>query len=198
MRVAVNFSKLILTLVLVMVLTACESVMLNDSADSSNNEVTALCESENISSIDYSEYIGVWLGYAIAVYKTLVIVDVDENELTFFFIDMPNPDNDDITGTASSVFTLPIEDNRVKIVEERVDSSGVAFTNYIILTFHDEHINLLRTINRLADEELREDGGIEWRLQRITEWGVPWSESSPPEYFFKLPPDLPYELPFNP
>ena len=110
----------------------------------------------------YSNYIGIWRGYAIASWETLVITDVIEDEMKFLFVNVF-----DVAGfpdTASPVYTMPIIDNQIKLVEERTDHLGEQFTSYRILTFYDDHIVLLR--RRVYSEERVLEN--EWRLTRLS------------------------------
>ena len=112
-------------------------------------------ESENVRSSNYSRYLGIWRGYAILIVETLVITDVVENEITFLFVNVwcakgsPN--------TASPVYTMPIIDNQIILVDERIDDRGEQFTITQILTFYDDYINLYRKIGT-------NEYGIGWQL----------------------------------
>lgn len=103
-------------------------------------------ETENAQPLDYSNYVGVWRGYAIAISYTLVITDVIENEMTFLFVYLnrlcPKGDTPDMT---SPVYTMPIIDNQIIFVNEGIRVSGEQFTHTRTLTFYDDHISLLES-----------------------------------------------------
>ena len=110
----------------------------------------------------YSNYIGIWRGYAIAVFETLVITDVIEDEMKFLFVRVF--DAAGFPDTASSVYTMPILDNQITLAEEGTDHLGEQFTSYRILTFYDDHIVLLRR-SVYSEERIFEN---EWRLTRFS------------------------------
>jgi len=98
----------------------------------------------------YSNYIGIWRGYAIATFYTLVITDVIEKEMTFLFV---HPLHLCAMGGgqsfASPVYTMPIIDNQITLSENRT------------LTFYENYIIL-----RISSS----DGNHEWQwnLRRIS------------------------------
>lgn len=109
--------------------------------------------------VDYSKYIGIWRGYAIAVFETLVITDVREDEMTFLFLNMMKADG--APDSVSSIYTMPIIDNQITLVEDRLIDSGIQRTMTTILTFHDDHISLLRVSGDDGEHK------IEWTLRRL-------------------------------
>ena len=128
------------------------------------NEVEAtVYDNGDLLTIDYSKYIGIWRGYAIAIFVTLVITDVRDDEMTFLFLHMMNADGSpDFT---SPIYTMPIIDNQITLVEERTWDCGMQVTITKILTFHDDHISLLRFS---GDEGLEEREHVyEWLLRRL-------------------------------
>jgi len=107
-------------------------------------------ETENSQPLDYSNFVGVWRGYAIATFYTLVITDVIEEEMTFLFV---HPLHlcamGDGQSFASPVYTMPIIDNQITLSGNRT------------LTFYENYIIL-----RISSS----DGNHEWQwnLRRIS------------------------------
>jgi len=103
---------------------------------------------------DYSDYIGVWRGYAIAIYETLVITDFcawGSDELTFHFVHWDwAVETGEMAINLSDVYVMPI-------IDGRIDSW------YWILDFLDDSIHLTRFMNRGEEREIY----FVWRLQRL-------------------------------
>ncbi|MCL2602520.1 MAG: hypothetical protein FWD91_06870 [Treponema sp.] len=122
-------------------------------------------DTENAQPLDYSNFVGVWRGYAIAISYTLVITDVIENEMTFLFVYLnrlcPKGDAPDM---ASPVYTMPIIDNQIIFVNEGVRDSGEQFTHTRTLTFYDDHISLVNNNTNYDGHEFE----IEWQLMRLS------------------------------
>jgi len=112
----------------------------------------------------YSIYIGIWRGYAIASLETLVITDVIEDEIKFLFVNVF--DAAGFPDVASPVYTMPIIDNQIKLVEERANHLGELITFVRILSFYDNYIMLYISWS----DNQGEYNGNEWRLTPISEW----------------------------
>ena len=117
-------------------------------------------EAESVQTLDYSNFVGIWRGYSIAISYTLVITDVIDNEMIFHFVELnklcpmglaPN--------RTSPVYTMPIIDSQISFVDEWVNFLGEPHTKTHIIIFYDGHINLLVSFH--------DYGGNEWRLERI-------------------------------
>jgi hypothetical protein len=111
---------------------------------------TPVEETENAQPLDYWNFVGIWRGYAMATFYTLVITDVIEEKMTFLFV---HPLHLCAMGGgqsfASPVYTMPIIDNQITLSENRT------------LTFYENYIIL-----RISSS----DGNHEWQwnLRRIS------------------------------
>ena len=121
-------------------------------------------ETESVQPFNYSSHVGIWRGYAIATFQTLVITDVIEDEVKFLFVNVF--DAAGFPDTVSPVYTMPIIDNQIILTEERTDHLGEQFISYRILTFYNDHIVLLRR-SSYSDGRVFEN---EWRLAPIYNW----------------------------
>jgi len=121
-------------------------------------------ETEDVQLRNYSDYVGVWRGYAIVTTYTLVITDVVDDEMTFLFVNLNKfcPVGDTPDG-ASAVYTMPIIDNQIVFVDERIRYCGEQFTQTQTLTFYDNHISLFISNTDYDGYEF----GFEWRLTRL-------------------------------
>jgi len=106
---------------------------------------------------EYAGFIGTWQGYAIAVTETVVITDIVGDYAEFHFVHTSSIDG---SITESPTYTLPIVDSQIRLTGEGEDFLGDPFVINMVLSFHDDHINLFRYFDD-ADE------GVEWRLERV-------------------------------
>ena len=154
--------SLVFILLLMLALSACGGITPSDNENvatsidiedgdipNDNSNETLDGNGSAVPLLDYSKFIGIWRGYAIAAFETLVITDVNENEMVFLFVWVMKADGS--PNSVSSVYTMPIIDNQIHIIR---DNSSV------ILTFHDDHISLLRIFD---DGEFE----FEWTLRRL-------------------------------
>ena len=124
---------------------------------------------EIIAPTDYSSYIGMWQGYAIAVTNGLVITDVERDNVEFYFLYTSSIDG---SITTSEVHTLPIEDNQIRVVKERIGYGDEEFEIAVELTFHDEHISWFQYIaSTSGDALIGPEYGTEWMLTRVANLG---------------------------
>ena len=120
------------------------------------NENNVTDEIEDILPFCYSKYIGIWRGYAILIFETLVITDVVDDKATFIFVNVMKAC--DSLPSASDVYTKPIIDSQITFESETIIGANMMTT----ITFHDENISLLRSFE--GEHE------IEWTLTPISLW----------------------------
>ena len=148
MKLVTKLSVIIIALILM----ACGS-----STPSYDNKVSA--EIDDLVPFCYSRYIGIWRGYAILIFETLVITDVVEDEMTFVFVNVKkacaSPDS------VSDVYTKPIIDSQITFESKTITGATMVTT----ITFHDDYISLLRG---WYGEHRSDDWSIEWTLERIS------------------------------
>ena len=157
MKTTVKALMFVLALMLLMTLAACSSVTPSVTVADIPND------NGDIPPFEYSKYIGIWRGYAIAVSETLVITDVFEDKMVFLFVDVMKADG--APDSTSPVHTMPIIDNQIQLVDEGLTASGAQRRTTTILTFNDDHISLLRIVD---DEDFGEEYEFEWLLRRVS------------------------------
>jgi len=123
-----------------------------------------LNEEETVQPEGYERFVGIWQGYAILTWRTLVVLDVLGDEMTFMFVNMWHADGES-PPTASNIYTLPIVDGQIVIEEERVETLGETFTYTETLVFYDDHIRILGHTYIL---ESGNEYQIIWTLSRRT------------------------------
>jgi len=87
---------------------------------------------------DYSQLIGTWQGYAIAVTQTVVITDVQGDMITFYFENISSIAPE--FNTTTSVMTMPVMDNQITAPNEIMTDTDGLLAQEITLTFYDDHI----------------------------------------------------------
>jgi len=139
--------KAIALVLLVAMLAAILASCANPPAETEEEYVPSydylyLNEEETVPSEGYERFVGIWQGYAILTWRTLVVLDVLGDEMTFMFVNMWHADGES-PPTASNIYTLPIVDGQIVIEEERVDALGETFTHIEALVFYDDNIHLV-------------------------------------------------------
>ena len=85
-----------------------------------------------------SSLIGRWQGYAIAVTQMVVITDVQDDMITFYFNNISSIDSE--FDTTTDEMTLQIVNNQITAPNEIMAESGEMISQEITLTFYDDHI----------------------------------------------------------
>lgn len=112
-------------------------------------------EIDNGETADYSHLIGTWQGYAIAVTQTVVITDVQNDVISFYFENISSIDPE--FNTTSSEITRQIVNNQITAPNVIMSDAGEPIGQEITLTFYDDYIRY--EITGLED--------IWWALTRI-------------------------------
>ena len=126
---------------------------------SDDNENNVSDEIDGVVPFCYSQYIGIWRGYAILTFETLVITDVVDDKATFLFVNVMKACGSH--PSVSDVYTKPIIDSQITFESETI--AGVAMTTTI--TFHDDHIDLFRSLHSDGEEF-----GFIWTLTPRSLW----------------------------
>ena len=173
MKNTVKVLSLVLAFILLITLAACVRVTSNNSGSASLSEAAADILNDGkdetpdnnggLPPSEYSKYIGIWRGYAVAVFETLVVTDILEDKMVFLFVNVMQADG--APDSTSPVYTMPIIDNQIQLVDERLTVSGALRTTTTVLTFYDDYISLLRIVD---DKDFGEKYEFEWRLRRLS------------------------------
>jgi hypothetical protein len=101
---------------------------------------------------DYSHYIGVWIGYAIAIFEFVEIIAAEGSYITFQY--------------GGLTLTLPVADDKITFAYGWTTASGDEVTTEVILAFLDGEILLTRSIT-WHDNYV---SILEWRLTPEAFW----------------------------
>ena len=146
MKAALNFLNFTLIFVLLITLAACD-----------------LDDNKNMPPFDYSKYVGVWQGYAIAIIETLVIKDILEDRAAFFFVCMFP------LTSKSPVHIMPIIDSQIQFTGEILALPGTQRAEETkVLTFYGDHIIFLRSVRGFDNKDIvTVEFDFEWTLRRV-------------------------------